>query len=65
MNNLNLDVVIEKVPRHRFEIEGEAFMIAHDKEEPKTIQESLSGPTSKEWNKAMEKEINSMKYSQV
>ena len=44
----------EKVPHCRFEIEGEAFMIAHDEEEPKTIQEALSGPTYKEWIKAME-----------
>ena len=29
-------------------------MIAHDEEEPKTIQEALSGPTYKEWIKAME-----------
>ena len=28
----------EKVPRHRFEIEGEAFMIAHDEEEPKPFK---------------------------
>ena len=27
----------EKVPCRRFEIEREAFMIAHDEEEPKTI----------------------------
>ena len=31
-------------------------MIAHDEEEPKTIQEALSGPTSKEWIKAIEEE---------
>ena len=53
----------EKVPYYRFEIEGEAFMIAHDEEEPKTIQEALSGPISKEWIKAMEDEMNSMKYN--
>ena len=51
----------EKIPRHRFEIEGEAFMIAHDEKEPKTIQEALSGPTCKEWIKVMEEEMNSMK----
>ena len=27
----------ERIPRRRFEIEGEAFMIAHDEENPKTI----------------------------
>ena len=40
-------------------------MIAHNKEEPKTIQKALSNPTSKEWIKAMEKELNSMKSNQV
>ena len=38
----------EKVPHRQFEIKGEAFMIAHDEEDPKTIQEALSGPSSKE-----------------
>ena len=55
----------EKVPRHRFEIEGKAFMIVHDEEKPKTIQEALSCPTYKEWIKAMEKELNSMKSNIV
>ena len=40
-------------------------MIAYDEEEPKTIQGALSGPTSKEWIKEMEKEMNSMKSNQV
>ena len=40
-----------KVPHCQFEIEGEAFMVAHDEEEPKTIQEAISGPTSKEWKR--------------
>jgi len=31
------------LPRRRFEIEGEAFMIAlHDDDEPRTVQEALS-----------------------
>ena len=38
----------EKVPLRRFEIKGEAFVISHDEEEPKTIKEALSGPTYKE-----------------
>ena len=38
----------EKVLHRRFEIEREAFMIARDEEEQKTIQDALSGPTSKE-----------------
>ena len=40
-------------------------MIAHDEEDPKTIQEALSSPTSKEWIKAMEEEMNSMKSNKV
>ena len=55
----------EKVCHHRFEIEGEAFMIAHDDEESKTISKALSGSTSKEWIKTMEEKMNLMKYNQV
>ena len=40
-------------------------MIAHDEEEPKTIQEALSGPTSNEWIKAMEEEMNLMESNHV
>ena len=44
----------ERIPYRRFEIEREAFMIAlHDDEEPKTINEALSGSKDKEWIKAM------------
>ena len=50
----------ERIPRRRFEIEGEAFMISHDDEEPKTIQQAFSGPNSKEWFEAMIEEMNSM-----
>ena len=28
----------ERIPHRRFEIEGEAFMISHNDEQPKTIQ---------------------------
>ena len=55
----------ENVPCRRFKIEGEAFMIAYDEEKPKTIQEDLSDSTSKEWIKAIEEEMNSMKSNQV
>ena len=55
----------EKIPRRQFEIEGEAFMISHDEEELKTFKEALCGPTSKEWIKAMEEEMNSMKSNHV
>ena len=42
----------ERIPCRRFEIEGEAFMIApHDDEEPKTVNEVLSNPKAKEWIK--------------
>ena len=40
-------------------------MIAHDEEKPKTIQEALYSPTSKEWIKAVEEEMNSMKSNKV
>ena len=35
-------------------------MIAHDEKDPKTIQEALFGPSSKEWIRAMEEEMISM-----
>ena len=39
----------ERIPRRRFEIEGEVFMIAlHDDEEPKTVNDDQSGPEAKE-----------------
>ena len=55
----------ERIPRRHFEIEEEAFMIAHDEEEPKTIQQALFGPKSKEWFEAMKEEMNSMESNQV
>ena len=55
----------ERIPHRRFEIDGEAFMIARDEEEPKTIQQALSGPKVKEWFEAMREETNSMKSNQV
>ena len=58
--------VRDRIPRRRYEIEGEAFMIApEDDEEPKIIQQALSGPKAKEWTKAMEEEMESMKTNQV
>ena len=50
----------ERIPRRHFEIERKAFMITHDEEEPKTIQQALSGPNSKEWFEDMKDEMNSM-----
>ena len=54
----------ERIPHRRFEIEGEAFMIAHDEEELKKIQ-ALSSPNAKNWFEAMEEEMNSMKSNRV
>ncbi|GMP68770.1 hypothetical protein CsSME_00028274 [Camellia sinensis var. sinensis] len=54
------------IPHRRFEIEGEAFMIApSDEMEPKNLKEALSSPASKEWSTAMEEEIESMKKNHV
>ena len=40
----------EPIPRRRFEIEGEMFMIAsQDNEEPQTLSDDLSGHKAKEW----------------
>ena len=55
----------ERIPRRRFEIKGEAFMIAHDEEESKTIQHALSHPKAKEWFEAMKEEMNLMKSNRV
>ena len=37
----------------------------HDDEEPKTVNEALSGPKAKEQIKVMEEEMESMKTNQV
>ena len=56
----------EPIPRRRFEIEGETFMIApQDDEEPKTFSHALSGPKAREWIKALEKKMESIKSNQV
>ena len=55
----------ERIPRRCFEIEGEAFMIVHDEEESKTIQQALFGPKAKEWFEAMKEEMNSMESNRV
>ena len=55
----------ERIPRRRFEIKGEAFMIAHDEEDPKIIQQALFGPNAKKWFESMEEEMNSMKSNIV
>ena len=48
----------ERIPRCHFEIEGEAFMISHDEEEPKTKQQAFSDLNAKKWFEAMEEEMN-------
>ncbi|CAA7035581.1 unnamed protein product [Microthlaspi erraticum] len=54
------------VPRRRFEIEGEAFMVAlYDDLEPRSVQEALSCPNSNEWNDAVGEELESMKENHV
>ena len=42
------------IPRRRFEIEGEAFMVAsHDSNEPRTFSEAIASSAKKLWIKAM------------
>lgn len=54
------------IPRRRFEIKGETFMVAmHDDLEPQTVYEALSCPNSDEWNDAIGEELESMKVNQV
>ena len=40
-------------------------MIAHNEEEPKTIQQTISGPKAKEWFEAMKEENNLIKSNKV
>ncbi|KAK0574754.1 hypothetical protein LWI29_028537 [Acer saccharum] len=50
------------VPRRRFAIEGEAFMVAsHDVDEPKNVNEALKSPDKELWIKVMKEEMDSMK----
>ena len=54
------------VPRRRFEIDEEAFMVSsQDDEEPRTVQEALSSSASDKWMKAMDDEMESMRTNQV
>ncbi|KAI9169131.1 hypothetical protein LWI28_007482 [Acer negundo] len=54
------------VPHRRFEIEGEAFMVAsHDADEPKNVNEALKSPDKELWIKAMKEEMDSMKSNHV
>ena len=65
MNILKLNINRAKFPCRRFDIEGEAFKISHDEEDPKVVEEVISSPTSKEWIKVKEEEMNLMKSNQV
>ena len=54
------------VPRRRFEIEREAFMIAsQDDDKPKNMKRTLSSSVNDEWMKAMNDEMESMRTNQV
>jgi hypothetical protein len=54
------------VPCHRFEIEGEAFMVSsQDNYELKIVQEVLSSSTKSKWIKAMNVEMELLRANQV
>ena len=56
----------ETVPRRRYEIEGEAFMVAsHDDVEPRTVKEAFSSPVKEKWIAAIDKKMDSMRANQV
>ena len=49
------------IHRRRFEIEGEAFMVAlHDSDEPRTFNEAIASCAKELWIKAMNEEMESM-----
>ena len=41
------------------------MIVSHVDEEPKNVNNALSGPKAKEWIKAMEEEMESMNANQV
>ena len=54
------------MPKRRFEIEGEAFTVTpEDDEEPKSVNEALTGPAKDHWRNAMEEEMESMQINKV
>ena len=56
----------QPIPRCRFEIEGEAFIVTpKDEEEPINIKQTLNCPMKENWKNAMEEEMESMKIYQV
>ena len=55
-----------KIPKRRFSIESEAFIVApEDDEEPKTVKVSLECLAKEKWKVALEDEMESMKVNQV
>ena len=53
------------IPRRRFEIEGEAFMVSlHDSNEPRTFSEAIASSAKELWMKAMNQEMESTKSNQ-
>ena len=55
-----------KIPKRRFSIESEAFIIApEDDEEPKIVKAALECPAKEKWKVALEDEMESMKVNQV
>ncbi|OMO70144.1 hypothetical protein CCACVL1_19086 [Corchorus capsularis] len=48
-------------PKRRFDIEGEAFLVAQLNDEP-TVQQALVAPNRDEWMKAMEDEMDEISY---
>ena len=56
----------QPIPRHQFEIKGEAFIVTpQDEEEPRNIKEALDCHAKENWKNAMEEEMESMKINQV
>ena len=55
-----------KIPKKRFSVESEAFIVApEDDEEPKTVKAALECPAKEKWKVALEDEMESMKVNQV
>ena len=59
--------VRDRIPRRRFEIEGgEIFLAAQEgMVEPRNVREALAGPNARDWIRAMEEEMDSMKKNHV
>ena len=54
------------ISRRRFEIEGEAFIIAsHDGDKPRTYSESITSSAKELWIKVMDEEMESIRSNHV